>query len=922
MMRVLLTAIGLVLLLGMALSPVRAANAPVRTLPPNCGVLKNGTTFVQVFLLREWLGANEQRTVHIDGTMTITLSLDGHTAGVKIGALTAAVDEKAVQLPVAPFPQDGIYVPLRFIADAFGAPVTWDGATRQVTVKHPAGGKTLTLMVCEETAGSIAGINPKDGAAMVWVPAGPFLMGSLDGVGNNDEHPQHTVTLDGYWIYRDDVTVDRYRKFCEDTKRAMPNEPDYKWQGDNPMTNVSWDDAKAYADWAGAALPTEAQWEKAARGTDGRNFPWGGLATVEDWGNGWDTTKCACWANSHEIDTTGPRAVGSFPAGNSPYGARDMAGNVWQWCADWYGSYAATAITNPTGPATGKYHVLRGGSWYAGDGDRYRCALRGSNRPDYWNYGDFGFRCVSTSPVLLVTTAPIPPVLPPATNIIVPGTNPKDGAAMVWVPSGPFLMGSLDGVGNNDEHPQHTVTLDGYWMYRDTVTVAQYRKFCEATKRMMPTEPKNGWHDDYPITLVTWKDARAYADWAGVALPTEAQWEKAARGTTGFNYPWGGLATAGDTFNGWDATKSAGLANSVDSHGKSTDAHAVGSFPAGNSPYGARDMAGNVMQWCADWYGEGYYAVSSSSDPTGPETGKYHVMRGSSWEDSGEKYPCAHRYKGAPSNSYYFCGFRCVSLPPTPPATYTIVPGTNPKDGAAMVWVPAGPFIMGIPEGITLSADDPQHKVTLDGYWIYRDDVTVDQYRKFCEVTNRAMPNEPDFGWKGNNPMTNVTWADAVAYATWAGAALPTEAQWEKAARGTDGRNYPWGGQATVDDSTNGWDTTKCACGANARAGNQAEGPHAVGSFPAGNSPYGARDMAGNVFQWCADWYWFMPDEPATNPTGPATGRERVIRGGVWFGGIPEMFRSAYRTYVAPGSGSDVTGFRCVSTMAAPQTEP
>jgi formylglycine-generating enzyme required for sulfatase activity len=239
--------------------------------------------------------------------------------------------------------------------------------------------------------------NPSDGAVMVYVPAGDFLMGNPEGVGGTDEQPQHTVTLDAYWVYRDDVTVDQYRKFCTDTKRAMPKEPDYGWQGDNPITNVTWSDAKAYADWSGVALPTEAQREKAARGTDGRNYPWGGLAIAADQRNGWDATKCACRANSH-----GPQAVGSFPAGNSPYGARDMAGNVWNWCADSYGAnyYTTAPATNPTGPATGNRYVLRGGSWREefgceGDINNARCTFRNFSLPGDRCGETIGFRCVA-----------------------------------------------------------------------------------------------------------------------------------------------------------------------------------------------------------------------------------------------------------------------------------------------------------------------------------------------------------------------------------------------------------------------------------------------------------------------------------------------------------------------------------------------
>ena len=188
---------------------------------------------------------------------------------------------------------------------------------------------------------------------MVYVPAGDFLMGSKNGEGYDRERPQHTVYLDGYWIYKNEVTVAQYRNFCKTTGRNMPDPPNWGWKDDHPVVNVTWDEAKAYCEWAGAALPTEAQWEKAARGTDGRIYPWG---------NDWDKTRL----NSYQSGSTATTPVGNYPGGASPYGCLDMAGNGWQWCADWYDAtyYANSPARNPTGPATGTTRVLRGGSWF------------------------------------------------------------------------------------------------------------------------------------------------------------------------------------------------------------------------------------------------------------------------------------------------------------------------------------------------------------------------------------------------------------------------------------------------------------------------------------------------------------------------------------------------------------------------------
>jgi len=222
-------------------------------------------------------------------------------------------------------------------------------------------------------------VNPKDGAAMVLVPAGEFLMGSKEGQGKDGERPQRQVTLDSYYIYKYEVTVAEYRKFCEETHRAMPPEPSWKWQDTHPIVNVTWYDARAYAAWAGAALPTEAQFEKAARGTDGRTFVWGN-----------SFTKSTCHTSDGK---TAP--VGSYPTGVSPYGALDMAGNVWEWCDDWYDPdyYAIAPTDNPLGPATGTTRVLRGGSWGFNVAEFFQVTYRNRCLPGC-RYGDHGFRCV------------------------------------------------------------------------------------------------------------------------------------------------------------------------------------------------------------------------------------------------------------------------------------------------------------------------------------------------------------------------------------------------------------------------------------------------------------------------------------------------------------------------------------------------
>jgi formylglycine-generating enzyme required for sulfatase activity len=156
----------------------------------------------------------------------------------------------------------------------------------------------------------------------------------------------------------------------------MPAALGWGWKEDHPIVNVSWVDAKAYCDWARVSLPTEAQWEKAARGVDGRKYPWG---------NEWDPGKCVNSVGGNRPGST--TSVGSILSGASPYGVLDMAGNAWEWCADWYDPnyYKMAPERNPTGPPSGQFRALRGGSWgnsYAGyfrAADRFGCDPAGRN---------------------------------------------------------------------------------------------------------------------------------------------------------------------------------------------------------------------------------------------------------------------------------------------------------------------------------------------------------------------------------------------------------------------------------------------------------------------------------------------------------------------------------------------------------------
>ena len=232
---------------------------------------------------------------------------------------------------------------------------------------------------------------------LIRVPAGEFQMGSADG--EDDEKPVHSVKLDEYLIGKCEVTNAQYRAFVKATGRKHPIQPDdgcgypdyfgdSKYD-DHPVVGVTWDDAKAYCDWAGMKLPTEAQWERAARGKDGRKYPWGNEKL--------DPGR-AQYGKSTQLGDYTKRAA-SFLKGASAVGALDMAGNVWESCSDWYGAYgdSGDGMSNPTGPVAGSSRVVRGGAW-VDVGDSY---LRGADRlgsEPYNGYDDVGFR-VARSPV-------------------------------------------------------------------------------------------------------------------------------------------------------------------------------------------------------------------------------------------------------------------------------------------------------------------------------------------------------------------------------------------------------------------------------------------------------------------------------------------------------------------------------------------
>ncbi|MFM8551471.1 MAG: formylglycine-generating enzyme family protein [Nitrospiraceae bacterium] len=269
-------------------------------------------------------------------------------------------------------------------------------------------------------------------------------------------------------------------------------------------------------------------------------------------------------------------------------------------------------------------------------------------------------------------------------------SSPLHQGPMVLIPAGPFLMGSPEGGDSfSDERPQRTVFVSAFWMDRYEVANADYESFVAATSRQAPANldpdvtlwahgkpiPDSRLH---PVVNVSWHDAAAYCQWAGKRLPTEAEWEKAARGTEGRRYPWGNewdwtRANSASYWAGrtvefkdgaewkafWVTGEGARISKERGLRGEVLTLP-VGSFPEGASPYGLLDMAGNASEWVQDWFEPYYYLKAPSTDPKGPNGVLLKVVRGGSWLKPARSLRTADRDYGYPDEHPSGTGFRCA----------------------------------------------------------------------------------------------------------------------------------------------------------------------------------------------------------------------------------------------------------------------
>ena len=509
--------------------------------------------------------------------------------------------------------------------------------------------------------------NPKDGAVYVKIPAGEFLMG-----GDGEEQ---TVNIPEFWIMQTEVTNEQYSRcvlaqVCTPPNNVRWSNPEY---ANHPVTNVNWHQANQYASWTGGRLPTETEWEKACRGTDGRIYPWGNESP--------DAGRLN-FAGSNANDTV---EVATYPSGaNRLY---DMAGNVWEWMSDKDASDVQS---------------LRGGSW---NNEHYvRCAYQNPIDP-YDSFSGLGFRVVMSAPGVdkseptgahipqpTPTVTDKPTSSPTFTSVVMPATpttttvsiaastpqtdsiriNPQDGAVYVYVPAGEFMMGSTerDRLVQDDEKLQHPVSVDGFWIMKTEVTNSQYKRCVDANICAKPNN--NRWnissYATHPATHIDWNQATIYAMWVGGRLPTEAEWEKACRWDSQKQkariYPWG------------DEAPNDSLLNYNRNVGDTTP---VGRYsPKGDSPYGLVDMAGNAWEWTSSIYKP--YPYDPEGGREDPEDPSDRVLRGGSWYYIDvDVVRCANRLNNNPNfNNNYSIGFRVVMLSSSPDildsTTYTLTP--------------------------------------------------------------------------------------------------------------------------------------------------------------------------------------------------------------------------------------------------------
>lgn len=703
---------------------------------------------------------------------------------------------------------------------------------------------------------------------MVAIPGGILRQGRLPYRAKDPlDIPVHDVEIGDFSIERTEVTTVAYKDFVDAGHAKAPwpasAAKNLHTQFKIPVTNVSNTDAAKYCLWRfppHGRLPTESEWEWAARGPEGGLYPWGD--------------------EFHEVFVNGLRGKLGAPVDSdkhAAYGATstgllDMSGNVAEWTASPPSLYPCSqlgrSLLKAFGPGT---YVARGGAYSASDpAELTATSRRFAIKPD----ADIGFRCViAQAQALLKPAKPAECSTPLSLDDLTP--PPPE---MVAFEAGVLHQGRADyGAAGAADVPVHDVPIASFALERTEVSIESYGDFVQATHAAKP------WPDGFspalgspvlkrPVVGASFSDAQKYCQWrypSGGRLPTESEWEWAARGPDGRLYPWG------------NAFKKK-CANVMG--GDSGVLEPVSAMACDKTPQGIIGLAGNAREWT-----HSPPSVYVGSTAKAISDGDQRVVRGGSYlsTELSDVTTTARKFIAAANHDI---GFRCaMALQPLRRILHGPIPsGTVELAGGILR---QGRRATDKPD----AADTPTLFVQVKSFAIERTEVTVDAYEEFADATKAQAPWDATlFEVLRKKPVFNVSAADAEAYCKWRyeKGRLPSEAEWEWAARGPLAREYPWGNAFRKE-------LTNAAIGRDSYL-------MPVGSFSKGGTPDGIMDLSGNVWEWTASAPSAYPGSLFQPPTEPGL---RVIRGGAFDSKSPLQLLASARQFSAKPAIN--IGFRC-----------
>ncbi len=658
-----------------------------------------------------------------------------------------------------------------------------------------------TLLPPPDPEGGAVWRAPIDGADLVFQPASRVRVGcsEMDRRCRENEVYFRWVEVPDVWMESTEVSNNRYRR-CVAAGACSPPADGFRFSvGDResePVVGVTWRQARSYARWAGRRLPSEAEWERSARGMELRwRFPWG---------NARGTGLANVWEGS--IQGHGPLAVGSFPA--TGWGLSDMAGNVWEWCGDRYQHGLKNLPADGSPLTSGWGRSVRGGSWRR-DIDLARVSAR-SWYEEVYRADDLGFRCAmsaststSDARVLSIARRAFPIEFEPGRELYGADLSAEDRhylerRAIAW------LM--------LEERPADAVFLAATLLRRNP-------------------------RDRVALDLIDWVEEEL-VDEARVGHLTTArklrsEYRQALSGNQRFRRRL-----------------------------QDTDDRLLAAFRECGNTFARRDE----RDLAASCFEEGLQM--------------------------------------APNDAVFRRGLELLEPKPGEIRTWA-------ADGKDMAWVPGGTFRFGASEGDRQAATDelPASDFIVEGFWLDRNEVTNAEFRRCVDAgacTSPARTDAYDDPNRASHPVVWVTWFQAQDYSEWTGKRLPTEVEWERAARAGGADRFPWGEK---------WDPAKGnVLGAEGVDHWAAAAP--VGSFPA--NAWGFHDLIGNAAEYVQDVYHSSyggaprDGRPWEQETGPITERRRVVRNGS-FADPPARQRASRRSSRKPTEAAKAIGFRCAA---------